>query len=186
LALRLLAPGPARVVAIGGLSGTGKSTIAASIANRIGPAPGARILASDRIRKRFYGVNAEVRLPAQAYGPEVSERVYAVLARDAQAVLNTGHAVVADAVFDRADCRERLERIACDAKVPFTGIWLHASPKTLFARVDARHGDASDATVDVVRAQLASQNGPVNWVWIDASQAVAAIVAKVAEVVEAA
>src|SRR5690606_38468660 len=99
LAVRLLAPAPARLLAIGGLSGTGKSTVAAAVASQIGPAPGARVLASDRIRKRFYGVRAEARLPTPAYCPEVSERVYAVLAQNAQAVLGTGHAVVADAVF---------------------------------------------------------------------------------------
>ena len=184
LAMRLLVPAFARLVVVGGLSGTGKSTIAAAIANRIGPAPGARILASDRIRKRFYGVKAEVSLPSQAYCPEVSEHVYAVLAREAQTVLGTGHAVVADAVFERAERRERVERIARDAKVPFTGVWLHAQPETLFTRVGARHGDVSDATVDVVREQLASQDGPVNWIWIDAGQTIPAIVARVAEAVE--
>lgn len=185
LAVRLLAPVPARLLAIGGLSGTGKSTVAATVASQIGPAPGARVLASDRIRKRFYGVRAEVRLPTQAYCPEVSKRVYVILAQDAQAVLGTGHAVVADAVFDRVANRERIERIACDAKVPFTGIWLHARPETLFTRVDARRGDASDATVDVVRAQLASQNGPPDWVWIEADEAIAATTARVIEAVEA-
>lgn len=185
LAVRLLAPNPARMIAIGGLSGTGKSTVAAAIASRIGLAPGARVLASDRIRKRLHGVPAEAHLPAQAYCPEVSEHVYAVLAQDAQAVLGTGHAVVADAVFDRMANRERIERIAFDAKVPFTGIWLHARPETLFTRVDARRGDASDATADVVRAQLASQGGAANWVWIEADAAIAATVARVAEAVGA-
>jgi len=180
LAARFLNPAPARLVAIGGLSGTGKSTVAAAIADKIGSAPGARVLASDRIRKRLYGVRAEERLPAQAYSPEVSERVYAALALSAQTVLSSGHAVVADAVFDRATDRERVERIASAAKVPFMGIWLHAKPPTLFARVDARRGDASDATVDIVRAQLADQNGSANWVWVDADGAIAATVARVA------
>lgn len=185
LAVRFLAPAPTRLVVIGGLSGTGKSTIAAAVANRIGPAPGARVLASDRIRKRFYGVNAEVRLPALAYCPEVSEHVYTALVQQTQTVLGAGHAVVADAVFDRGEWRERVERMARDAKVPLTGIWLYAPPATLFTRVDARHGDASDATVDVVRAQLANQNGPIDWIWIDAGQAVAAIAARVVEAAEA-
>ncbi len=75
LSKELLVPTPARLIAIGGLSGTGKSTLAAAIADRIGPPPGARVLSSDRIRKRLHGVRAETRLPPEAYGAEISERV---------------------------------------------------------------------------------------------------------------
>lgn len=185
LAVRLIAPARARIVAIGGLSGTGKSTVAAVVASQIGPAPGARVLASDRIRKRLHGVRAEVGLPKQAYCPEVSEHVYAALVQDARAVLSTGHAVVADAVFDRAANREQIKHAARDIKIPFTGIWLYARPETLFTRVDARRGDASDATVDVVRAQLASQSNPHDWIWVEADGAITATAARVVEAIEA-
>ncbi|TCT10143.1 AAA family ATPase [Paralcaligenes ureilyticus] len=182
LAFRFLAPAPPRLVAIGGLSGTGKSTVAAAVANQLGPAPGARILASDRIRKHLRGVPAEVRLPVAAYHPEVSEQIYAVLMQSVRATLANGHAVVADAVFAEIAYRERVEQIALDAEVPFTGLWLHAQPDTLIARVDARRGDASDATVDVVRTQLASQNSPAGWTWIEAGGTVTSTVARVVEV----
>lgn len=184
LAARLLAPVPVRLIAVGGLSGTGKSTVAAAIASRIGPAPGARVLASDRIRKRLHGVPAEVRLPTSAYCPEVSERVYAILIRDARAVLGVGHAVVAEAVFDRGSNRGQIEHAAFNAKVPFTGIWLHAQPETLFTRVDARRKDASDATAEVVRAQLTSQDKPSDWVWIQSEETITATTASVIEAVE--
>jgi predicted kinase len=184
LAGRFLTPASKGLLVIGGLSGTGKSTVAAAIADRLGAVPGARVLESDRIRKRLYRVRAESRLPPQSYRPEVSERVYATLAREARAVLNTGHFVVVDAVFERSACRERIERAARDAKAPFIGIWLHASPQTLFARVGARRADASDATVEVVRSQIAAQNAPVGWIRIDANEAIGATVAKVVEVVE--
>ena len=181
LALRLLAPAPARLVAVGGLSGTGKSTIAAAVAGKVGPAPGARVLASDRIRKHLHGVSAETPLSAQAYLPQTSERVYAVLTRNARAVLANGHAVLADAVFDRLADRERIEQTALDAGAPFMGFWLHARPDALFARVDARRGDPSDATVEVVRAQLARDAGPVNWIGIETGGAVIDVVARVAD-----
>jgi len=184
LAMRLLAPVPGRLVAIGGLSGTGKSTVAAAIADQVGPAPGARVLESDRIRKRLHGVQAEARLSSQAYRPAVSERVYAVLARDARAVLDSRHAVVADAVFERMACRERIERVAREACVPFTGIWLHARAQTLLARVDARRGDASDATAEVVRAQMAARSGPVPWVRVDADAPPGEVAAKVMRAME--
>jgi predicted kinase len=103
------------------------------------------------------------------------------LTRNAQAVLANGHAVLADAVFDRLADRDRIEQTALDAGVPFMGFWLHARPDALFARVDARRGDASDATVEVVRAQLARDAGPVNWIGIETGGVVNDVVARVAD-----
>jgi predicted kinase len=184
LAGHFLAPASKSLLVIGGLSGTGKSTVAAAIADQLGPVPGARVLESDRIRKRLYGARAETRLPVQAYRPDVSERVYAALAREARAVLNTGHSVVVDAVFEHSVYRDWIERTARDANVPFIGIWLHASPQTLFARVSARRGDASDATVEVVRHQIETQNAPANWIWINANEIVGEIVARIVKAFE--
>lgn len=166
LALDLLASVTPRLVAIGGLSGSGKSTIAAAIADRIGPPPGARILASDRIRKRLHGVSAETRLRSGAYRPEVSENVYGLLADGARTIAGNGHAVIADAVFDRPTDRARIAQSAADARVPFTGLWLEAPPEALLERVGARRSDASDATADVVHAQLRSDHGAVEWLRI--------------------
>ena len=72
-------PAP-RLIAIGGLSGSGKTTVAEALAPYVGAPPGARIVESDRIRKAMHGVPAETRLPDRAYRPEVSERVYAEMA----------------------------------------------------------------------------------------------------------
>src|SRR5690606_31521462 len=67
LAADLLKERPARLLAIGGLSGTGKTTVAEALAPRIGAPPGARIVESDRIRKAMHGVPPETRLPTKAY-----------------------------------------------------------------------------------------------------------------------
>src|SRR5690606_25181122 len=98
LAKNLLAEPTPRLVAIGGLSGTGKSSIAALVADQIGSPPGARVLSTDRIRKRLFGVEPETRLPEDAYGPETSERVYNLRAEEARSVLSKGKAVIADGV----------------------------------------------------------------------------------------
>ncbi len=55
------------LVAIGGLSGSGKSTVAAGLAPYVGAVPGAVVLRSDEIRKRLCGVS-----PRQRLGPRVS------------------------------------------------------------------------------------------------------------------
>ncbi|TIP21193.1 AAA family ATPase, partial [Mesorhizobium sp.] len=119
LAHDLLAETPPRLVAIGGLSGSGKTTIAEALAPRIGAPPGARIVESDRIRKAMHGVPAETKLPDKAYRPGVSERVYRQIAWRSELILAEGGTVVADAVFDKPEDRERIERAASEANVPF-------------------------------------------------------------------
>jgi aminoglycoside phosphotransferase family enzyme/predicted kinase len=163
LALRLLEPRPARMVAVGGLSGSGKSTLAAALAPGIGPVPGARILASDRIRKHLFGVAAETRLPPEAYRPNVSEQVYGILAAKAESVLRHGHGVVADAVFDRPADRSRIAEVAAGGGVAFHGLWLEASPERLLRRVADRCNDASDATPDIVKDQLGRPLAAIEW-----------------------
>ena len=165
----LLQPKPAALVAIGGFSGSGKSSVAALVAATIGPPPGARTLSSDRTRKRLFGVAPETRLPQSAYSPEVSERVYGLLAEEAGRVLARGHGVILDAVLDRAADRVRFAAIADEARVPFAGIWLDAEAKRLVERVAGRRGDPSDATPDVVRAQIDRAAGAGEWARVDAN-----------------
>lgn len=166
LAGSLLESQSARLVAIGGLSGTGKSTISAMIADRIGNAPGARVLASDRIRKRMFQVSAETRLPPEAYRSEISEKVYATQLSEAAAIVAAGHSVVAEAVFDREEDRARMADCARKEGVSFTGIWLDAPTDVLLERVDARRNDVSDATTEIVRLQAMRQREPISWIEI--------------------
>jgi aminoglycoside phosphotransferase family enzyme/predicted kinase len=179
LAADLLVERPARLIAIGGFSGAGKSTIAAALAAHVGAPPGARIIESDRIRKALFGVVAETRLPGEAYRPEVSERVYGEMGRRAGEVLGAGASVVANAVFDRRPDRQRIEREAGDRHVSFHGIWLEAPPGLLRDRVGARVGGASDANVDVLAAQLARGADSVDWRKVDAARSPARIAADV-------
>lgn len=167
LAFSVLAPGPFGLLAIGGLSGSGKSTIAAAVAHAFGPVPGARVLSSDRLRKRLFSVSADTRLPPEAYASEVSEQVYAEQARQAQGILGLGASVVADAVFSRPQGREQIAQCAVEAAVPFVGVWLDVPPERLFERVAARQNDPSDATEDVVQHQLDADVGVMTWhrVW---------------------
>jgi aminoglycoside phosphotransferase family enzyme/predicted kinase len=170
LAKSLLAEAPARLLAIGGFSGSGKSTVAASVAPRLGQAPGARILASDRIRKRLHGVDALTRLPPSAYEPAVSDQVYATLREETGHVLSAGHCAVADAVFDRPGARAAIAATAGDLGVGFCGVWLEAPASTLARRVEERSNDPSDATVSVLSGQLARDPGAIVWHRIDAGQ----------------
>ncbi|MDE2362447.1 MAG: AAA family ATPase, partial [Hyphomicrobiales bacterium] len=177
LAERLLAPRATGLVAIGGFSGSGKSSLAAALAPALGPAPGARIVSSDRIRKRMHGVHALQKLPQEAYAPEISERVYAQMRVEAARALASGCAVVADAVFDRKPLAEAIENVARDARVPFTGLWLEAARDALAARVAARRNDPSDASVSVLDAQIRRADPHPAWRRLDAGQSPAQMLA---------
>lgn len=154
---------PPALLAIGGLSGSGKTTIAHKIAPGLGRAPGALHLRSDYIRKRLAGVPPEERLGQKAYSPEASKRVYDALMAEAGAGLAAGQWVIADAVFARPEERKAVEAVAQYAGVAFHGLWLEAPLEVMTERVTARIGDASDATREVVALQSRYDTGQMGW-----------------------
>jgi aminoglycoside phosphotransferase family enzyme/adenylate kinase family enzyme len=168
LALRLLEPAPPRLVAIGGLSGSGKTTLAMALAPALGARPGARVLRSDVIRKTLAGLAPEERLPASAYTPQASRRVYQTLCDKAAIALAAGVSVILDAVSLRPEERAQFAEVARQAAVPFTGLWLQAPTETMAGRIRARRADASDATAAVLALQLKQDRGPLDWPQIEA------------------
>ena len=169
LARAYLAPVPARLVAIGGLSGTGKSAVARAIAPEIGAFPGAVIVRSDVERKRLFGVAPHERLPESAYAAGVSEHVYAMCRKRAALALEAGWSVIVDAVHARPEERDAVAALAARYGVPFSGLWLEAPVEIMRARVGGRQGDVSDATPYVVEAQRAYDLGPLTFDRVDAS-----------------
>jgi len=158
-----LAPAPPCLIAVGGLSGTGKTTLARALAPSLGAAPGAVHLRSDVIRKEIWGAGEYDRLPERAYEPEAAAGVYAAILARAERALTGGQSVIADAVYAQPCERERPEALARKLSLPFQGLWLSAKSETLVARVEGRTADASDATAAVVRRQLDYETGPVSW-----------------------
>jgi aminoglycoside phosphotransferase family enzyme/predicted kinase len=177
LAIDLLRPHAPRLVAVGGLSGTGKSTLAQALAPALLPAPGARVIRSDVVRKRLAGVAPETRLPPQSYSREAAHRVYAALQAETRTALAAGYCVIADATFLRPEERQAIAATARAAAVPFTGLWLEAPGDVLMTRVAARETDASDADRAVLARQLALETGAVGWRRVDASRGMAETIA---------
>lgn len=171
LALHLIAPDKPSLVAVGGRSGTGKSVLARSIADRIAPAPGAVLLRSDVIRKELAGVDALTRLPETAYTRESSDTVYGEMFDRTRKVLAQGHSAILDAAFLAAAERTTAAQIAEGAGVDFYGIFLDAAPDVRVRRIGLRLGDASDATEAVALNQEAIDLGPIDWALVDASGA---------------
>ena len=175
-AARYLRVEPPMVVAIGGLPGTGKSTLARAIAPELGRAPGALVLRSDEIRKHMHGVPPEHRLPQSAYSEAASEAVFATLTEMVRNVANGGHAVIADATFIDPRHRAMVAAAAQGAGLRFVGLWLEAPLPLLEARIAARQHDASDATVAVLHAIGSANPQAGDWIAVDASDAASALI----------
>lgn len=165
----LIEPEPARLIAIGGKSGTGKSVLARDMAHLISPAPGALVLRSDVIRKQLYHADEHTTLPPETYTPEASDRVYQAMLERARCALAQGISVALDAAFLKQAERDAARAVAQNARVEFGGLFLTADRAIRQQRVTSRRHDASDATVGVVLSQESIDTGDIDWQIIDAS-----------------
>lgn len=187
LANRALTPGPrARLIAVGGGSGVGKSTLAGMLA--VDPAIvgaealwGAAHLRSDVARKRLVGVAPEQPAPPEAYAEAVSDQVLARLAADAGRALRAGAVTVVDATFLPGAWRVRIADVAARAGARFDGVWLEADAETRAARTVARAAgviqDPSDAGPEIARAQRPQRPTEPGWRAVSAVGAPEAVAA---------
>jgi aminoglycoside phosphotransferase family enzyme/predicted kinase len=160
---------PPRLIGVGGLSGAGKSALAAALAPRIGRAPGALWLRSDIERKAMFLVGETDRLPDSAYAPEVSHEVYRRIDAKARQALKAGHSVVLDATFSASRECAAAGRAAAEVGVAFEGLFLEAPLAARLVRIGNRDADASDADEKIARAQAADPLGERGWSRLDAS-----------------
>jgi aminoglycoside phosphotransferase family enzyme/predicted kinase len=152
------AGGPA-VIACAGLSGTGKTTLAAALA----AATGFVLLSTDVIRKRRAGLTAETPAPAPPgaglYTPAARAATYEALAAEAEAELAAGRGVIADATFIRTADRRRLASAARRQRRPCVFVECRAGEAAIRGRLEARAGapSVSDARWDTYLAQRAER-----------------------------
>jgi uncharacterized protein len=168
-AQRAIDPEAPQFIAVGGLSGTGKTRLARALAPHIAPMPGAVVVRSDVERKTLFGAGETEKLPTAAYAPDVTARVYAAIADKARRIVAAGHSAIVDAVFATPQEREALAAAAKAARIPVQGLFLTADLATRIARVGGRTNDASDAGTAVAQAQEDYDFGGLEWPKIDAS-----------------
>lgn len=128
------------LVLIGGLPGTGKSTLARGLAAQLN----FDIVRSDVVRKELAGV-PETQKAEGAYTSEWSERTYAECRNRAVDTLRDGRRVIVDASFFEEGEREAFIECAMELGVPAFFIICRADPEIVRERLHNRRGDASDA-----------------------------------------
>ncbi len=174
-----------QLVAIGGLSGSGKSSVARELAPHLGGFPGAVQVRSDVERKRLFGVAPDERLPRSAYTAEVSDIVYGICRKRALMALEGGRSVIVDAVHAKKEERDAIAEIATRFGFPFIGIWLDAPAETMRSRIASRVRDVSDATPAVLGEQLKFDLGRQNFAVVDAGRPLEEVAASCLELIRA-
>lgn len=170
-----LAPG--LVVAVGGLPGTGKTTLARALAPTLGAAPGALVLRSDETRKRLFGHAPEERLGGEAYDAAANARTEAALLDMLRDAASAPQAVIVDATCIDPGFRAALAEAAEAMGRRFLGLWLQTRQNELERRIAARQSDASDATIAVLRHLRRHDPGAGTWRAVAADDAAAALAA---------
>jgi aminoglycoside phosphotransferase family enzyme/predicted kinase len=170
-AQRFLRPAPPRLVAVGGLSGAGKTALCAGLAPEIGAAPGAVWLRSDVERKHMFGVDELTPLPDAAYSAAAGQETYARLIDKARRALEAGASALIDAAHTHGHERAASAALAQEIGVPFAGLWLEAPLDVRISRIAGRRSDASDADESVARRQRAEPLIEPGWRAVDAGGA---------------
>lgn len=156
LAERLAAKPRPMLIITHGFSGSGKSTYAAQLAEKIK----AVRLRSDAERKRLAGLAAEAAtfspVDGGIYSPEASRLLYRRLAELALSILSSGFSVIVDAAFLKAYQRDLFVGLASAHRAEFRIVAFRAAESTLRARIGRRRGDPSEATAEVLRRQQQS------------------------------
>ena len=152
LTVEHLRAGAVRLVLVGGPPGSGKTTLATNLADRLGAVD----VSSDRVRKELAGLDPTTSA-ADAFGegiyaPEHSERTYRELLHRAEVLLSRGESVVLDATWSRRDQRLAALLVAQARRADLVQLRCDTSAAAALERVAARAGAAgvvSDADVTV-------------------------------------
>lgn len=168
-ALRHLRTSAVGLTLVGGLPGSGKSTLSGALADRLG----VTLLSSDRLRKELAGIPAE-ESAAAAYGEglytaEWTAKTYAALLDRASALLACGESVVLDATWSDAGRREAAQHMAERVGADLVALHCQVPDDVSASRLSTRAPGPSDAGLDVARAMAATEPPWSEAVTIDTS-----------------
>lgn len=168
-ALRHLRTSAVGLTLVGGLPGSGKSTLSGALADRLG----VTLLSSDRVRKELAGIPAEQSAAARygegLYTPEWTARTYSTLLDRASALLSSGESVVLDATWSDAGQREAALRMAERTSADLVALHCHVPGDVSAARLTTRAPGASDAGLDIATTMAAREHPWPEAVTVDTS-----------------
>jgi aminoglycoside phosphotransferase family enzyme/predicted kinase len=148
------------LVLVGGLPGTGKSTLARELATRSHFV----VLRSDEIRKQLAGVSPlrpqSTEFQHGIYTEEWSQRTYLEMQRRADVLLFEGRRVLIDAAFHDEAKRQSFVELAKRWCVPMLWLECRAEPQVVQKRLANRRGDPSDADWAVYQKMAALWSPP--------------------------
>lgn len=158
LAYRYVRGAEPALVAVCGLAGTGKSTIAGALARHTG----FEVFNSDVIRKRLFGLDPTSH-PSAGYGagiydPHATERTYDALLAEAERAVREEKGAIVDATFKDAAHRCRFVEMARRLSVPVVFVECRADESEVMRRLlerERRADEVSDATIEVYVRQKA-------------------------------
>jgi predicted kinase len=160
LAERYTRPAQPKLCITHGLSGSGKSTVAAQVVDRYGMLR----IRSDVERKRLHGLNAEAdsgsALGAGIYGMDSTRATYARLAEIAETALTSGYAVIVDATFLKNWQRSQFAALAAHLELPFVILDIKVPLPILKRWISERRkagADPSEADFGVLEQQIATR-----------------------------
>jgi aminoglycoside phosphotransferase family enzyme/predicted kinase len=165
-------PQPGRLIMMVGLSGSGKSTTARSLASQLG----AIQLRSDAVRKHLAGIPLQQRGDDSLYTPEMSRKTYDRLLALGIMLAKQGYKVILDAKYDRVATRQDVIAQSQAHQIPLNVVYCIAPETVLKQRLEARRGDIADATVAVLANQVMeplSSGEAVNVTTVDTTQPIA-------------
>ncbi|MGW2182296.1 bifunctional aminoglycoside phosphotransferase/ATP-binding protein [Streptomyces sp. NPDC001732] len=168
-ALRHLRTSAVGLTLVGGLPGSGKSTLSGALADRLG----VTLLSSDRLRKELAGIPAD-RPASAAYGeglytPKWTATTYAALLERAATLLTRGESVVLDATWSNAEQREAAQRVAERTSADLVALHCQVPDETTATRMEDRAAGPSDADLDVATAMAAREPSWAEAITIDTS-----------------
>lgn len=157
-----LAQAQVRVVLVGGLPGTGKSTLSNSLGDRLA----LTVLRTDEVRAGARSTDP-ISYGEGRYAPESIDETYDALLAQARTLLEVGESVVLDASWSSAPRRELAREMAEATSSDVIELRCESPLEVAVARIEARRGagvDASEATPEIAR-QMARRFDP----WAEAA-----------------
>jgi aminoglycoside phosphotransferase family enzyme/predicted kinase len=176
--LRHLRTAAVGLTLVGGLPGSGKSTLSGALADRLG----VTLLSSDRVRKELAGMPAE-QSAAAGYGeglytPEWTARTYATLLDRAAALLSAGESVVLDATWSDAAQREAARSVAERTCADLVALHCRVPDDVTATRLKERASGPSDADLGIATVMAAREAAWPEAVALDTTGPLESVIAR--------